>query len=215
VAPAASAPSGSFEPKPGDLAYLNVHPASSSGPRTFFLVTAPLKEAWERFIDLNRQSASNNGPDAQQNHALIRQKYELMASGGDLFSEFANTKVRVIGTRPALTVRNGQAAFYPVEIQILDGPRKDRRGFVSQNFVTPSPNTDPAFLAALADEKARDEAARKAALRAEALRRIAASLMLQPRGRSMRQQQLSAKELHSKETVGVVYDRNGVIIPGR
>ncbi len=121
-----TAPAPFYEPKAGDMASLAVQPGAPGGPRSFFLLTAPDEASWGQFLTLNRSR-------------VPRPRYEAMAAAGQLFSESPDTKVRVIAPRPASAVRVGGSAFYPVEIQILEGPRKGQRGCISHRYLTPSP----------------------------------------------------------------------------
>src|SRR6476660_8989124 len=113
-----------YQPKTGDTATLAVQSGAPGGPRSFFLLTAPDKTSWEQFLTLNRSRAP-------------RPRYEEMAAAGRLFSEPPNTMVRVIAPHTESTVRVGDSAFYPVDIEILEGPRKGQRGMVSHRYLTP------------------------------------------------------------------------------
>ena len=140
-APAAK-PATINAPKAGELVYLNVHPATTQAPRTFFLITAPDKESWGRLLEMNRRNAP-------------RSEFETMAAEGRLLSAYANTRVRVVGHHNEMTVGapGGQGTFHAAEVQLLDGPWKGRSGFLSHRYVTPAPNTDRKFLSALAEIK--------------------------------------------------------------
>ena len=60
-----------------------------------------------------------------------------MAAAGRLFSEPPGTSVRIVAPRPESAVRVGGSAFYPVEVEVLEGPRKGRHGLVSHRYLTP------------------------------------------------------------------------------
>ncbi|MCA1685646.1 MAG: hypothetical protein LC745_06600 [Planctomycetia bacterium] len=147
-------PAGPYEPKAGDLAYLDVRPGSPFGPRPFFYLSAPGKAAWERLNELNKGDAAGPVADAPEGQARVRREFMGMAAEGLVFVGFANTKVRVVAPHPELTTRAGGDVFYPVEIQVVEGPRQGLRLFISNRCVSANPNTGAEFNRALATAKA-------------------------------------------------------------